>query len=90
MESFSALLAICVGNSPHKGQWHRALMFSLVYTRVNGWVSNGETGDLRPYRAHYDVTVIVVTHLLQCAEYVMFPLEAYVMGKVINSVLFVH
>ena len=21
METFSALLAICVGNSPHKGQW---------------------------------------------------------------------
>ena len=45
-------------NSPHKCQWRGALMFSLICTRINGWVNNGETGDLRPYRAHYDVTVM--------------------------------
>ena len=44
--------------SPHKGQWHRALMFSLICTRINGWVNNGEAGDLRRHRAHYDVTVM--------------------------------
>ena len=38
MKTFSALLAICVGNSPvtdefpHKGQWRGALMFSLICT----------------------------------------------------------
>ena len=26
-------------NSPHKGQWHGALMFSLICTRINGWVT---------------------------------------------------
>ena len=45
-------------NSPLKGQWRRALVFSLICTRINGWVNNGETGDLRRYRAHYDVTVM--------------------------------
>ena len=45
-------------NSSHKGQWRRALMFSLICTRINGWVNNGEAGDLRRYRAHYDVTVM--------------------------------
>ena len=45
-------------NSPHKGQRRRALMFSLICARINGWVNNGEAGDLRLYRAHYDVTVI--------------------------------
>ena len=25
-------------NSPHKGQWRRALMFSLICARINGWV----------------------------------------------------
>ena len=45
-------------NSPHKGQWRRALMFSLICVWINGWVSNGEAGDLRRYRAHYDVTII--------------------------------
>ena len=45
-------------NSPHKGQWRGALMFSLIWVWINGWVNNREAGDLRRYRAHYDVTVI--------------------------------
>ena len=45
-------------NSPHKGQWRRALMFSLICAWINGWVNNGEAGDLRPHGAHYDVTVV--------------------------------
>ena len=42
-------------NSPHKGQWREALMFSLNCVWINGWVNNREAGDLRRYRAHYDV-----------------------------------
>ena len=45
-------------NSPHKGQWRRALVFSMICARINGWVNNGEAGDLRRNRAHYDVTVM--------------------------------
>ena len=45
-------------NSPHKGQWCGALMFSLICVWINGWVNNREAGDLRRYRAHYDVTVM--------------------------------
>ena len=62
---FLALLAICAGNSPvpvnspHKGQWRGALMFSLVCVWINGWVNNREAGDLRRYLVHYDVTVMV-------------------------------
>ena len=44
-------------NSPHKGQWRGALIFSLICTRINGWENNGEAGDLRRHRAYYDVTV---------------------------------
>ena len=67
METFSALLAICAGNSPVPGefpaQWPvtRALMFSLICAWINGWVNNREAGDLRRHRAHYDV---IVMHLL--------------------------
>ena len=43
---------------PHKGQWRRALMFSLICVWVNGWVNKREAGDLRRYRAHCDVTVM--------------------------------
>ena len=45
-------------NSPHKGQRRVALMFSLICVWINGWVNNREAGDLRRYRAHYDVTVM--------------------------------
>ena len=45
-------------NSPHKGQWRGTLMFSLICVWINGWVNNGGAGDLRRYRAHYDVTVM--------------------------------
>ena len=34
-------------NAPHKGQWHRALMFSLICARINGWENNRCAGDLR-------------------------------------------
>ena len=45
-------------NSPHKGQWRGALLFSLICVRKNHWVNNREAGDLRRYRAHYDVIVM--------------------------------
>ena len=55
------LLAICAGIHrspvifPHKGQRRGALM---ICAWINGWVSNGEAGDLRRQRAHYYVTVM--------------------------------
>ena len=64
METFSALLAIFAVNSPvpvnspHKGQWRGALMFSLICVWIKDWVNNREAGDLRRYRAHYDVIVM--------------------------------
>ena len=45
-------------NYPHKGQWRGALMFTLICARINGWVNNRAAGDLRRYRAHYDVIVM--------------------------------
>ena len=66
---FSALLPISAGNSPipgnspHKGQWRGALMFSLICVWINGWLNNREAGDLRSYRAHYDVTVMMTNRL---------------------------
>ena len=45
-------------NSPLKGEWRGALMFSLICAWINGWANNGEAGDLRHHRAHYDVTVM--------------------------------
>ena len=46
-------------NSPQKGLWRGALMFSLICTWINGWVSNCEAGDLRCHHAHYAVIVML-------------------------------
>ena len=45
-------------NSPHKGQWRGALMFSLICAWINSGVNNREAGDLRRYLARYDVIVM--------------------------------
>ena len=64
METFSALLALCEGihwspvDSPHKGQWREALIFSLICAWTNVWANNGDAGDLRRYRAHYYVIIM--------------------------------
>ena len=57
-------------NSPQKGQWRGALMFSLICAWLNGWVNNREAGDLRRHRAHYDV---ILTHVYRSGERVWTP-----------------
>ena len=68
METLSALLAICAGNSsvpvnsPHKGQWRGALMFSLIRAWINDWVNNREAGDLRRHRGHCGIHWTYLSH----------------------------
>ena len=66
METFSALLAICAGNSPVTGEFpaQRPVTRSFdasffVCAWINHWVNSGDAGDLRGYHAHYDVIVMV-------------------------------
>ena len=47
-------------NTPHKGQWRGALMFSLICAWTNGWVNNREADDLRHHGANHDVIVILM------------------------------
>ena len=64
METFSALLSRCAGNSPitgefpRKGQRRGALTYSLICAWTKGSINNWDVGDLRCYRFHYDVTVM--------------------------------
>ena len=57
-------------NSPHKGQWRGALMFSLICVWINGSVNNREAGDLRRHRAHYDVIIMMIICLQFGAKHV--------------------
>ena len=69
METFSALLAICAGNSPVHGEFPaqrpvtRSFDVPLICARIYGWVNNHEAGDLRRHHSHYDV---IVMHMLTC------------------------
>ena len=58
-------------NSPHKGQWRGALIFSLICVCIHGWVNNPEAGDLRCSGAHYDVIVMKVVHWEPSYQYVL-------------------
>ena len=53
-------------NSPHKGQWGGAFIFSLICTWSNGWVNNREAGEMRRQLTHYDVIVMYsLTNMLR-------------------------
>ena len=64
METFSALLAICAGNSPVTSEFPsqrpvtRSVDIFFDLRRINGWVNDRKAGDLRRHPAHYDVTVM--------------------------------
>ena len=64
METFSALLALCVGNSQATSEFpsQRPVTCSIdvvfIYAWINFWVNKHEAGDLRCHRAHYDVIVM--------------------------------
>ena len=67
METFSALLAICAGNSQVTGESPAkrpvTRSFDVFFDlRLNKRLSkHREAGDLRRYRAHYDVIVMHMT-----------------------------
>ena len=65
METFSALLALCAGNSLVTGEFPSqrasdAELWCFLWSApcINGWVNNHEAGDLRRHRGHYDVILM--------------------------------
>ena len=46
-------------NSPHKGQWCGALLFSLICAWINAWANIREAGDLRRHRTLCSITVMI-------------------------------
>ena len=65
METFSVLLAFCVGNSPvyrwiprTKVSDAELWFFSMICAWTNSWPINGDYGDLRYHCAHYDGIVM--------------------------------
>ena len=76
METFSALLAICAGNSPVTGEFpaQRPVtqsfdVFFFMWAWINNRANNRGAGDLRRHRANYDVTVMTWTHTERNGRY---------------------
>ena len=55
-------------DSPHKGQRRGALKYSLIYAWTKGWSNIRDAGDLRPHRAHYDITIMINERLTCCGN----------------------
>ena len=53
------------------------LWCSLICVWINGWINNREAGDLRRYRAHYDVTVMTVC----LRTFGLYDFQCYVFNK---------
>ena len=93
METFSALLAICAGNSAASGEFPvqrpvtRSFDVFFALRWINGWVNNREAGDLRRYRAHYDGIIMrygqraMKEHL---AKNVLFKIKLFNINKYIS------
>ena len=45
-------------NSPHKKASDAEPFWFFICAWINGWVNDGDAGDVRRHRAHYDVTVM--------------------------------
>ena len=67
-------------------RWIRgALVFSLICAWINGWVNNGQDGNLRRHRAHYDVTVIFVWLVLVFSTIIMTNLQLCMVDFLLNA-----
>ena len=56
-------------NSPHIGQWRGALMFSLICTRINGWVNN----------AYWSAKCVLLLHCYILLEISLLLLPTYLL-----------
>ena len=72
METFTALLALCAGNSPVTGEFPvqrpvtRSVDDLFDLSLKNGWVNIRGAGDLRRHCTHYDVIVMSCGPYLDC------------------------
>ena len=66
-------------NSPHKGQWRGAVIFSLICAWRNGLVNNRYVGALRRHHGHYDVTV------MEISKSDMYPTRVIITSHVISG-----
>ena len=67
METFSALLALCAGNSPVTGEIPSQMPVTRsidIFLWSVPWINNHEVGDLRRHRAHCDVIVMVNVYII--------------------------
>ena len=75
-------------NSPHRGQWRGALMFSLICAWINGWVNNGWWIEIPscPLWRHCNVTTMF-TPVMWTYNVLQFARNAVQVGNILTNVL---
>ena len=91
METFSALLSLCTGNSPspHTGQWRGILIFSLISVWINGWVNNREAVD-ETYCAHYDIPVNIYNQHIYQSTYKLHRFNRLLVDCIYHGVAYLN
>ena len=93
IETFSALLALCAGNSLTGHRWipltkaSDADLWCFLWSApwINGWVNNREAGDLRRHCAHYDV--IVMRRIINTQLWCFYAVSALAQSSLLPFVL---
>ena len=91
---FFALLAFVRGihrlpvDSPHKGQWRGALMFSLICDWTDGWPNNRDASDLR---RHYNefCCKYALWHVTRKSDLELVISKLYVLWLLFEIIVFV-
>ena len=53
---------------------------------MNGWVNNGEAGDLRRHRVHYEITVVMYCEEEIAAQLDIKPFRKEWFGVTLNAI----
>ena len=78
-------------NFPHRGQWRGALIPSLICAWTNSSANNGDAGDLKRHRSHYDVIVMYTYSKVRKVELwcalIRFKLQTIELTAILDAVM---
>ena len=81
-------------DSPRKGQWRGAVMFSVICAWTNGWAKDRDAGGLRRHRVPYDVSVMLrwlISIVLKGLYKILVPENKVLLGqRYLNDFLIIY
>ena len=79
------------GDFPTQRPVTRSLEFFFIYARINDWVNNLGSGDLKRHRGHYNVNVMLFTlKILELVLLIVFGFHATSFGAWVTETPFIY